>query len=373
PFTPLEGSPYEFRIGGIQDALVVRERSYSVAIVEIRRGEEQFVRWVFDDPALVRDLPTEADAMGHETARPLDRGIEMAYRPGRRLAPVLVIGGPDDDDLGLLLTLPGRDPVLREIEVGRTETVDEGITLTVTRLEPRTRPVTRPRIVPRARRDRDARELFSMVRVSGDGVDPTWVHYHHYAFRDPNETLRRHNYQPSMLEVPGVGRVEMLLSRQRRPLPTPVVLDEFRLETHPGGFTGSAVSILDWTSLVRFGEGGRWSDAQPVSVNDPIENSGFWFFQAQWDPPTAPRFEGDVGSAGLNYTVLGVGNRRGVLVQLVGCIVAVLGMIYAFYVKPIIKRRRRQHVLEELASASSARPADESQRPLVGAGTEMQP
>jgi membrane protein YdbS with pleckstrin-like domain len=44
----------------------------------------------------------------------------------------------------------------------------------------------------------------------------------------------------------------------------------------------------------------------------------------------------------LNYTVLGVGNREGVWIQLAGCIIAVLGMIYAFYVKPILIRRRSE-------------------------------
>ena len=78
-----------------------------------------------------------------------------------------------------------------------------------------------------------------------------------------------------------------------------------------------------------------------VSINAPIEQDGLWFFQSQWDPPGAPQFEGDVGSAGLNYTVLGVANRNGVLVQLAGCCLAVVGMVYAFYIKPILKRRRQ--------------------------------
>ena len=50
-----------------------------------------------------------------------------------------------------------------------------------------------------------------------------------------------------------------------------------------------------------------WSEPVPVSVNAPVEHDGFWYFQAQWDPPDEPRFQGDVASAGLNYTVLGVG------------------------------------------------------------------
>ena len=87
-----------------------------------------------------------------------------------------------------------------------------------------------------------------------------------------------------------------------------------------------------------------------MSVNAPVEHQGYWYFQAQWDPPDEPRFEGDVSSAGLNYTVLGVGNRNGVYIQLLGCAIAVAGMIYAFYVKPILKQRRRQAAYDRIES-----------------------
>ena len=46
----------------------------------------------------------------------------------------------------------------------------------------------------------------------------------------------------------------------------------------------------------------------------------------------------------MNFTGLGVGNRNGVHIQLAGTVIAVMGMIYAFYVKPVIKRRRRDAV-----------------------------
>ena len=62
---------------------------------------------------------------------------------------------------------------------------------------------------------------------------------------------------------------------------------------------------------------------------------------------------GERASLGLNYTVLGVGNRHGVWVQLAGCVIACLGMIYAFYVKPLIKRRNERLVLEEIARAKA--------------------
>jgi hypothetical protein len=116
-----------------------------------------------------------------------------------------------------------------------------------------------------------------------------------------------------------------------------------------GGFSGRTSSIRNWTSLVRFDEGGRWGEPVEVSVNEPVEHGGYWYFQSQWDPPSGPRFAGDPPSAGLNYTVLGVGNRKGVGIQLLGCCVAVAGMLYAFYFKPLLRRR--------LAAAAVAGPS----------------
>ena len=89
-------------------------------------------------------------------------------------------------------------------------------------------------------------------------------------------------------------------------------------------------------------------------MNDPQESGGYWFFQAQWDPPQESLGDQFAGSRGLNYTVLGVGNRAGVIVQLVGCCLTVLGMIYAFYVKPIIKRRKQSSVRAKVASGGAA-------------------
>jgi hypothetical protein len=88
-------------------------------------------------------------------------------------------------------------------------------------------------------------------------------------------------------------------------------------------------------------------------MNNPAEFEGLWFFQSSWDPPAAPGFEGDRGSRGLNYTILGVANRHGVFVQLLGCCIVVVGMIYAFYVKPYIRRRRLQRVMAPAAPEES--------------------
>ena len=131
--------------------------------------------------------------------------------------------------------------------------------------------------------------------------------------------------------------IQLLYSRASAPIGGTVQLDGFRIKSHVGGFTGSESSVLNWISDLRFDEG----DIVSVSVNDPQPFNGLWFFQSQWDPPD-PRGvrTGGVPSAGRNFTVLGVGNRRGVWTMLFGSTLSVIGMMYAFYLKPILRRRK---------------------------------
>ena len=129
----------------------------------------------------------------------------------------------------------------------------------------------------------------------------------------------------------------MMFSRSKASLEVPIALDSFEVDSHLGGFTGKTASILNWRSLIQPQDGGNGTLA--VSVNDPQQYGDLWFFQSQWDPP-------DSASPGLNYTVLGVGNRLGVFQMLFGCCLAVAGMIWAFYVKPMIKRKRQCKIYE---------------------------
>jgi hypothetical protein len=184
-------------------------------------------------------------------------------------------------------------------------------------------------------------------------VPVEWLTYHPYVFDRPQDVLRRYWLTPSTITLADGSALEVLFSRQREPLPAPVALETFQLTTEVGGFSGQSSSIRNYTSVVRFQQsGGEWSVPERLSVNEPVEYDGMSFFQSQWDPPEEAR-QGGMASAGLNYTVLGVGNRHGVWVQLLGCIVACIGMIYAFYVKPVIKQRNERLVLEEIARAKA--------------------
>jgi hypothetical protein len=254
------------------------------------------------------------------------------------------------------------------LKVGEPAGIANGITLRVDRFAPRSVEQTRPALVPDLQRDRTMGEWFSMIRLDlpagshghddGHGHeghehaahdarpqrDGLWLPYHRFAFDTRDDVLRRFPYRPSLFEFNG-KLYEIMFTRQRQPLPAPVALDDFKVDTHIGGFTGDTSSILDWMSLIRFqGADGQWLDPQQVRVNQPTEFRGHWLYQAQWDPPDPARAAGEIESAGLNYTVLGVGNRNGVHVMLAGCIISVMGMIYAWYLRPLIKRRRQQAV-----------------------------
>jgi hypothetical protein len=183
-----------------------------------------------------------------------------------------------------------------------------------------------------------------MVQVTLEQSDETvsvWLPYHHYPFESGTEAVRRFQYRPTIVQLPDGRLVEMMFSRRKAPLGSTIALDSFEVDSHLGGFTGRTASILNWRSIITPLDGLNESIA--VSVNDPQQHGGLWFFQSQWDPP-------DAASPGLNYTVLGVGNRRGVFQMLFGCCLAVSGMIWAFYVKPMIKRKRQLAVVEGMKS-----------------------
>jgi hypothetical protein len=178
-----------------------------------------------------------------------------------------------------------------------------------------------------------------------------WLPFHQFALENASLAapgLGRYNPTSVMLSDGSI--VDVIFTRVSMPLANAVALDDFRLTTHVGGYSGDVSSIRDWTSQLRFWDDTdqQWSKDLSVASNQPAEYNGFRYFQAFWDAPPRQMRGTQAEAGGLNFTGLGVGNRRGVGIQLAGTIIACIGMMYAFYVKPIIKRRRRAKVLREL-------------------------
>ncbi len=362
-FQPIEGTDYAFRVRNVINHLTVPSghlegRTVSVVVVEIRKGDVAYTRWVCDVPEATRDLGADS----HEAVT-TDSGIKMTYEPGDAWQ-VMVAAGPGEVGAYILVNNPRGRLQRHAVTPGQAVPISQGFEAELAHLYPQAKRERRPAIVPLAERDRDAGKAFSMIKVEvskGSWSESAWLPYNHYALADPQYGIPgRIAYQPETIRLPDGRRVQLMYSRRRQELPAPVALDTFQLVTFAGGLIGSNTNVRDYVSRLRFQQpDGTWSEPMQMSSNQPAQNGGMWFFQATWDPPTGE-------SAGMNYTGAGVGNRNGVHVQLAGCCVAVAGMIYAFYVKPILKRRRRQVGEQHLASAAAA--GEAAGRPLEPAG-----
>ncbi|HVZ94877.1 MAG TPA: hypothetical protein VG797_10240 [Phycisphaerales bacterium] len=342
PFAPIPGSPFEFRVRQVVDRLQLSEgQAPTVAIVEFRYQEPgtedwtTFQRWIFEDPTRNRDMPiaTEEKPNDPHTTREPDARLVTVFEP-KPQPTVLLIAARDTGRLAAFALDDLGDPHRFDLAAGAPTEVRPGLTLTLKSYVPDAQRVTKPFIVPRERRDRDidTAQLGNLVQIEITDRGESrrlWLPFHAYAVEsDALAAANMGRYSPTEITLASGRRVELMFSRESRRLPAPVILDDFILTSQVGGYTGITSSIRDWTSVIRFRDGDQLSEPSRVSSNNPAEHLGYWFFQKTWDPN------------GLRYTGLGIGNREGVYTQLAGCATAVAGMIYAFYVKPIIRRRR---------------------------------
>jgi hypothetical protein len=293
-----------------------------------------------------------------------DPGIHVVFHPGIE-ARITLITGPPEVGTHLLLKDPEGSVRYHAIAPGESVAVSDQVSFTLRHLYTRAVQDLRPRVVPLARRERGVGRRFSMIRLEiskGDWSHSQWLTFNHYALPSEQYAIpRRTTYDSAELRLPDGSVVELIYSRERRPLPTPIALETFDLATHPGGYTGATITIRDFISQLRFKTDDGWSETVQMSSNRPASAGGFWYFQSTWDPPAQ-------GYSGMNYTGIGVGNRNGVYIQLAGTCIAVAGMIFAFYIKPTIRRRIQKRTMMECAALESKRTPDD-QMELIGAGS----
>ena len=341
-FTQIGDTEYFCKINSLQNNLAIGDQVISLVVVEIKHGDKVWQRWVFDNPSMNRDV---IEGANHEAENSTDKAlidtdITFTYIVGA--APITIVGGLSDGSYMLLTSITGSEPTQRQLVIGEPLALTADVTLTLNRVEKNAAFKTMPTIVPFSQREPSASNMYSMIKVvlpTDSGSVSAWLPYHHYPVESKEKLVQRFQFKPTTLQLPNGKTIQLLFSRRRALLPAPVSLERFEVDSHLGGFTGSTSSILNWRSIVRFIDESKTELS--ISVNDPQSLGDFWFFQSQWDPP-------DGNSQGLNYTVLGVGNRHGVFTMLFGCCLTVSGMLWAFYVKPMIKRKRQQAVYAEV-------------------------
>lgn len=337
PLTPVPGTEFAYRVLDVHDNLALpgKDRGVSVAVVEIQTPTGTFRRWVADSPEHSRDLPAEG-ADPHASAPPTpDPRLQMSYQP--RTPPLIFAAHPGG--LHFVFNGPNGRVIGREVRSGESIEILPAISVRVDSYWASAVAEVKPVVVPMMSRRRDAGESFAMIRLevdTGQGLQTKWLAFNSYAF--PNEQYAyggRFSFTPERFRTTDGSSVEVLFSRQRMKLPHPVTMEDFELDTHVGGYSGSASTIRNYVSRLRFFDQGQWTEPVAIAVNHPTQYGGFWYFQSSWDRPPQPD-----STDGMNYTGLGIGNRHGVHIQLAGCSIAVTGMIFAFYIKPVLKRRR---------------------------------
>ncbi|MEM6749663.1 MAG: hypothetical protein AAF612_04245 [Planctomycetota bacterium] len=273
----------------------------------------------------------------------------------------------------------------RQLPLGSTE--DGAPWLHLVKAVPDAVPVMRP--VPVDKENRKPREegthLHAVLPVAVQRVNPATgetlfsqkVHLRHYLYADdyrlPSSLVSPH------VDVPGVGRVNLTFSRVRYPLDFFVRLTDFEREVFPG--SDDARDFIASLQVVERQPGQR-TLAAPVELtarmNNPAHfnpNAFAWPFylgsaklsQNQWDPgdpalAPAEKSRRDPQGRLVNqqrWSVVGVSNNIAIHVIAAGLTLVLLGIPWAFYVKPwMMKRQSRNAAARKTPSANAPAPQE---------------
>jgi len=167
------------------------------------------------------------------------------------------------------------------------------------------------------------------VEISGAGWKKEGVHVPFSSYAAIGEPPV--GEQPAIVEIPWKGKVALLMSTTRRALPSAITLKKFE----PVKYKGAQRTYLDYISTFSARDVGQTAEHTLVThLNNPASDHGLYYFQAAWDgddnAPEAKRF-----------SVIGVANRPGIPVMVVGAILMILGVGYAFYVKPMLLKAKK--------------------------------
>ncbi len=200
----------------------------------------------------------------------------------------------------------------------------------------------------------------------GEWKQTVWLPFSQYALTEQQNARG--------VDLPDGTRLMLAFGRVMRTLPDlQIQLADFKMFSHD--FGGPTQDFRSDVVVLRGSGEKQTIDVRYTSLNDPllvrvpfraredapavakvlgrlvsvIAPTQYKFSQAGWDPEgwNATQAEVDQGKrarALARWTILGVGNNPGIYVIAAGAIMMVVGIPWAFYVKPYIVRRRKLKV-----------------------------
>jgi len=127
---------------------------------------------------------------------------------------------------------------------------------------------------------------------------------------------------PVRVDLPGGRDVFLCFSRAHHPLPLEIRAIKPAYLTYPG-----SVIPKDYRCDVSLSDGAR----ETISLNNPLRLGEYQISQGSWFP----------SGGDPQHIVLLVRTRPGLELIWIGCVLIVAGLPYAFYVKPLILKRKR--------------------------------
>jgi hypothetical protein len=116
-----------------------------------------------------------------------------------------------------------------------------------------------------------------------------------------------------------------------------------------------------------------WSEERSYLANvwgtlvSRLNRNQFKLSQAGWDAEGWRRTQemadrGELPRPFASFTILGVGNNPGIHIVALGSVLMSIGIPWAFYIKPLILKRRKQRIQKQLAEGTYQRPGSASPR-----------
>jgi hypothetical protein len=281
--------------------------------------------------------------MGKRQKEPLDKNLVIAYTNNDPLNLV----PSDGSERHIFFTSEGKPGILHLAASGDGGITAEqlpadgsfkigGVVLKATRQDNLLRS-DRVVDVPPAQRQRVVGESGDMQVLSLRVKCGDWSQIVHVPFLQWAKEQVGDWRQAPVIDIPNVrGTIQLSMGNTWRPLPAKLTLQNFKLVNYPGG-TSNDNLFRDFVSTLRVEDINSGEKSVGVAkMNQPIYfDGGRWlFFQAQYDKQNMA-------------TIIGIGNRPGVGIMTGGCILMAVGLLYAFYLKPVIIRKRKERALRE--------------------------
>lgn len=347
----IDGTPYELTVRGFDPRWspmgaaggAARNATCPAAFVQVNSGIRRFTRAV---PARAGIPAQDSDDRGAwQPTGTIDANLTLEYRssPAGLLR---IVAGPGDGAAAnpeLVAFMPSGRAQRNPLTVGGTSAVllaGERLDVTIEGLFERAMIERVPVVEAPERRRVGGERALSAVRLelAGRGEHADWRRTQWCMFSDyPQDPVR-----PLLVDGPDGRSWVLVYSRQAHPLGGALSLDKLSVRFRPGR------TSVDWwrSDYLAQADGGAPVPAN-VHTNQTHVFNGWTLFQAS-APGNEPYFR---------FTVLGVGNRRGIWPMTIGCVLITLGSLYAFYIKPLLLRRRRDLALAEVQRSIEAPPS----------------